>query len=271
VLAVSPDGTRVVLSDKGNADPTKRVVYVYDHSSNTIENTLPISGATAAAFSPDMFKLFIIAGNQVFEYNRGLALHSDTLGGIAHDVAVLPSGHAAFVAEAGEQVIATCNNALLSNIATGSPLFVGTTANAQHVVDVTPPNVNQFDVAATGACPPSITAQAPFPHSFGAFVPNQLLMTPDGSKVIILSDVGVLVYHVGATADLGTTSVVPLAGGAEALTGVVTLDSTTVYVGGSDNAVHRLDLTANGGAGADAQQITGTINFKPDIVALRVK
>jgi hypothetical protein len=49
------------------------------------------------------------------------------------------------------------------------------------------------------------------------------------------------------------------------LTGGTTLDSTKLYVGGSDNAVHRIDVAS----GTDAQQIT--VSFTPDLVAVRPK
>jgi hypothetical protein len=46
-------------------------------------------------------------------------------------------------------------------------------------------------------------------------------------------------------------------------TGGAMLDSSTVYVGGSDSNVHRIDVAT----GTDAQQIP--VGFVPDLVAVR--
>jgi DNA-binding beta-propeller fold protein YncE len=61
VLAISPDGNRVVVSD-GNSVPHQ--VYIFDASSMStapVDLILPSGTATAAAFSPDEMKVFILA------------------------------------------------------------------------------------------------------------------------------------------------------------------------------------------------------------------
>jgi DNA-binding beta-propeller fold protein YncE len=89
-----------------------------------------------------------------------------------------------------------------------------------------------------------------------------MVVTTDGAKAYIVSNLpSVLVYNVTT----GATSTIPLANGASGLSASATLDGTQLYVGGSDNNVHRIDTTA----GTDAQQIP--VGFTPDLVAVRPK
>jgi hypothetical protein len=272
VLAISPDGNHVIVSDAGNPTPGSRVVYVYNTANSTLDATLNISNATAAEFSPDGYKAFIVGGNTLYVWGLKVALQTVLLGGTGNNVSVLPSGHVALAAVqgAGDEVVAVCNNQTLSTISAASPAFVRAIPNADGGVDVTTSGVDQFDVTVSGGCPPNYTNSAPSPYTFSgvaSFTPFQLLMTPDSSRAIVISDHGVLVYHVGATATAGSTSVVPLSGSATPTTGGVSLDSTTTYVGGSDGNVHVIDLTANSGAGGEKQAIS--VSVKPDLVAIR--
>jgi hypothetical protein len=77
----------------------------------------------------------------------------------------------------------------------------------------------------------------------------------------------VLVYDL----DSKQTSLIPLAGGARPISGAVTPDSATLYVGASDGNIHRVDL--NGGT--DTQSITVSLcpsvsgGCNPDFVVVR--
>jgi len=105
-------------------------------------------------------------------------------------------------------------------------------------------SIDEIDVTAIpptpfAGCPPDIT-NSHTPASFGtSFTAKQLIVTPDSTLALILSDKGVLAYNLGTK----QTSVVPLMNGAQALSGGVTPDSASLYVGASDGAVHRIDLT----------------------------
>jgi hypothetical protein len=286
VLAAAPDGITVIVSDAANSDPTKRKVYVVNAGSGAIQDTLAIADATAAAFTPESFRAFIAAGNKLFVYSPNTALQNLTLGGTANDVAALVSGAFAYTASPGIDVANTCNRSLATNLGTGSPEKIAATAlpvpapdeGREQVIAVDSPNVRQIDVdpssSASSACPPTpshSTASYTFTGIAG-FVPRQIIVTSDQQKVIILSDQSsLLVYSVGTTAGAGSTSTIPLDGGAIPFSGGATLDGKTLYVGASDNAVHRIDLTANSGAGDDVQQIP--ISFtpanQPDLVAVR--
>jgi hypothetical protein len=269
VLAISPDGNHLIISDANNPTPSSRLVYIYNTANGTLDATLSIPNATAAQFSPDNFKAFIVGGNTLYIWSSKLALRTVNLGGTGSDVSVLPSGHVAFAAsQVGDNVVAVCNNQVFPTINTGAPLFIGAVPNATGAVDVTNSAVDQFDVAVSSGCPPSFTNSAPSAYAFagiGSFTPFQLLMTPDSSRAVVISDKGVLIYHIGATATGGSTSAVSLP--VQPTMGAVTLDSTTVYVGATDSTVHVIDLTGNGGAGTDKQSIS--VSVRPDLVAVR--
>ena len=286
VLAVAPDGITVIVSDAANSDPTKRKVYVVNASTGAIQDTLAIADATAAAFTPEGFRALIAAGNKLFVYSANTALQNLTLGGTANDVAALVSGAFAYAASPGIDVANVCNRSLATNLSTGTPEKIAATAlpvpapdeRREQVIAVDSPNVRQIDVdpstSASSACPPT-PSHSPASHTFpgvAGFVPRQIIITSDQQKVIILSDQSsLLVYSVGTTGGAGSTSTIPLDGGAIPFSGGATLDGKTLYVGADDDAVHRIDLTANSGAGDDVQQIP--ISFtpanQPDLVAVR--
>lgn len=282
VLAVAPDGNTVIVSDAANPDPTKRKVYVVDATSGTIQDTLAIPDATAAAFTPDGFRAFIAANNKLFVYSANTALQSLTLGGTANDVALLVSGAFAYAASPGIDVANVCNRSLATNLSAGTPERIAATAfpvpapdeRREQVIAVDSPNVTQIDVnpsASSSAACPLTPAHSTASHTFSGvagFVPRQIIVTSDQQKVIIVSDQSsLLVYSVGTTAGAGSTSTIPLDGGAVPFAGGATLDGKTLYLGADDNTVHRIDLTANSGAGDDAQQIP--VSFTPELVAVR--
>jgi Bacterial Ig-like domain (group 2) len=119
-------------------------------------------------------------------------------------------------------------------------------ANASAMVDANSPNIDEVDITANpadltpyGVCPPDIS-NSHTTTSFGTtFTPTQLIVTPDSTQVLILADKGVMAYNV--TTKLA--SVVQLTGGVQALSGGVTPDSASLYVGTTDGSVHRVDLT----------------------------
>jgi len=134
--------------------------------------------------------------------------------------------------------------------------------------------IDAFDVTVTAATSgssacPSVAPEPLTQHTTsGSDVPTQLIVTPDSTKAFITSDTrlgSLQAYDVGANAAAGAPSTIALTGGsAGTTTGGVTLDSKTLYVGGTDNAVHVIDI-ATGTDSATPISLT----FKPDFVAVR--
>ena len=262
-LAISPDGNRLLVADVNS-------VYSVNFGTSGSTDTLPISGATAGSFLPDSTRAFIIAGTNLYVYNVGSSnIGLVSLGAAAKDVSVVPSSAFAFVANGVANSIiarAVCDTSSAGIFnAQGTPFQLGFTPDASKVLAADSPGldvVTRSSLAQPG-CPPPLSATiSSVNFGQGAFTPNQMIVTSDGSKAYIVSNLpNVLVYDVNA----GTTSVIPLANGASGLSISATLDGTQIYVGGSDNNVHRIDPVA----GTDAQQIS--VSFTPNLIAVRPK
>jgi len=233
-----------------------------------------VTGGTAAAISPDGSKIYIVTGGKLYVYHPGLPLQNQPLSGTISPtspqaVSFFATGPMAYVADsADDDVVATCNDAIQKTppagpvAVGGSPTHIAAVPNGTAMVDANSPNIDEIDAtanstASNGACPPVITNSPPITRSFtsngvpvSSFTATQLIVTPDSQQAIILtSDHGVLAYNLGTK----LTTVVPLTGGAQALSGGVTPDSANLYVGASDGAVHRIDLTKT--PPTDAQSI----------------
>ena len=74
VLAVSADGSRLAVSDPAPLIGGPGRVFIYNQANGGAPVTLPIPNATAAAFSPDGLKTFIISGASLYVYSTVDAL-----------------------------------------------------------------------------------------------------------------------------------------------------------------------------------------------------
>jgi len=266
VLAVSPNGNKVMVSDAAGGK-----LYAFDTSSSGGIETFSVAGATAAAFAPDSFKAYVVAGSNLYVYIPGAILRPIALSAAAADVAFLPSGAFAYLAGGASSAITTrasCDNSLADTVALpATPLLVGAAPDASQVLAVDNSAIDSIVVTVnpTG-CPPGVT-DVPTAHGFGqgAFTPQRLILTPDAKHAYVTSNLGVLLaYDVTA----GAASTIALSGGAtQTFTGGATLDSNSVYIGvaAGANGVHRIDVAT----GADATAIPTP--FLPDLVAVRPK
>jgi hypothetical protein len=261
VLAVSPDSNRVIVAGSNT-------LFVQGVGSGITTEVSPITAATAADFTPDSRGAYIVAGNTLYFWTPG-SFRPVALGGIANDVKFLPNGVFAYFAggAAGTAVTAraACDNSLGDSIATpGAPSFVGPLPDAGTVLAVDSPGIDVLKVTTSRVgCPPALSdTLTSVNFGLGAFTARQLIVLPNGSKAFVTSNLGQLL---GLTTATSTPFAIPLANGANAFTGGTTLDGTKLYVGGSDNNVHRIDVAG----GSDAQQIS--VSFTPDLVAVRPK
>ncbi len=253
VLAAAPDGNRFVITE-----PAVGRVFVTDVSSSTVP--LDISGATGAAFSPDGSILYIVAGNTLFVYTPGTTLKRIALGATANDVVGLTPGWFMYIAGTGSITArATCDNSPAGTVGATSPSMIASLPNGTAVVATDSPNLEVVHVNSTGAgCPPAASNVSSRVDVGEAFTARQIIPLPDSSKVYITSNVGLFVYDVAAN----SVSKIALAGGAIPFTGGATLDSATVYVGATDNAVHAISVSS----GTDTLQIP--LTFTPDLVGV---
>lgn len=157
-LAVSNNGSLAVFSDLIH---TPNQVYIVNTSNATAATAtaLSISGAVAAAFSPDGLKTFIIGcvatssipcssttGNALYVFSPLQALYGPiALAGSANSIAFSPNGAFAYVAESSTSTtsanltaFATCNNQFaasvnlgLANVSTANPILTRVIPNLQ--------------------------------------------------------------------------------------------------------------------------------------------
>lgn len=283
VLAVSPDGKTLILSGAdptavpvpgSNTPPPATQVIVFDTGSST-GKTLNIAGATAAAFSPDSLKAFIVAGSNLYVYTAQDSLKTIALTAPANAVSFSPEGAFAFLsggsATSSVTAFSTCGltSALTNNVvlpappvfmaALGSdapnlanPPTAGTATAITAILAVDSPGIDLFRVARapTGCSPTASSGTATsFNLGQGSFVPTQLIVSQDESRAyVIAADRGsVLVFNIGNQ----TSSAIPLAGDTIPIQASLTPDGSRMYIAASDRQIHVLDTQT----GSDIEQI----------------
>src|SRR5205823_3950746 len=145
VLAISPDHNSVVISDTVDS-PNLLFICTNCATSRTV-TTFQISGATAAAFSPDNLKAYILAGNNLYVYSKLDPLKTINLGSPGADVAFHPEGGFAYVAGPSTSITPyrTCDNAPLSagTVNTpNSPSIIRALPDGTTLLVLDPPNID---------------------------------------------------------------------------------------------------------------------------------
>ncbi len=277
VLSVSPDSLYALVADPGGA-----TVYLYAKTDASARG-LSISGARAAAWSPDSARAYVATTNGIVVYTvLTNALTSLNINAVTA-LDFLAQGAFVYTAGGGANlnVLAICNNAA---VAAGSavtpqpttvPALVRSLPNATHVLAANSPNIDDVAVVeaapigapTSSSCQPAVT-NTRVSKSFGlaSFTAKQILVTPDSTKAYILaSDSGSLLAYNVATQTASTISLG--AGATGATTGGATLDSAYVFVGVTGtNTIHKIAVATG------TEAITPiSPGFQPDLVAVRPK
>ncbi len=277
ILAVSPDGNKVIVSNVifNSSVPSQRL-WVFDQAAGQLQ-TFILPGAVAAAFDYDGFRAYIAANNgNVYVYSPFQTEKTLTLAGAFTDVAPLASGPYTFLANPGGlNVISTCNNAVAPNAPTSlPPLLLGGVKNANQIVAA---NASGLDII-TANIPDDTGGQCPSPISFsnqatnfglGTLNPRRLIVASGAAHIVELAagQPRVLVAIPGA----GPGTIPLAAGGTEAVSGDMTLDGNSLWVGvAGTNTVHHINL-ANATDDFQIQLNLNGTNAVPDIVAVRPK
>ncbi len=276
VLAISPDGQKVIVSDTVD---TPNQVFALTGSSTT--TALPIVGATTAEFAPDSSKAYILAGTNLYVYSPSEALKKITLTAPATDVTFLANGAFAYLSGGSGSAQITTRKTCDSDVARdsggtiqtvnslpGPPQFIKTLPDATGIVALRSPGISLVDIASapTGCAPPAAGSPGGFPTvqngavtSFnfgqGNFTPKQFMLASSGKRAYILaSDLSnIIVFNL----DSETTSTIQLSGNSIPLQASLSTDGKTLYVLAKDtvtnvSSVHTLDTSIN----ADTNQFT---------------
>ncbi len=264
VLAISPDSKKVIVAD--TQSPVNQV-FILDSATGASTNLL-INGATAAAFSPDALKAFIVAGTNLYVYSTVAPLQVGTLTSAGTDVDFLANGMFGFIGQgaAGSSYLATCDDpgtpvtSQIGSVSAPADL-IRALPDGSGMIGLSPPNVTLIDTPISGTpatgqsgCPTPLGALtlAPTVTSFdlgqGTFIPVAFLVSSDGQKAYIVPPSGdVIVFDIIGR----VTSFLPLVGSPHALAAALAPDGQTLYVSADDSKVHVINTVAGG----DVQQV----------------
>ena len=215
VLAISPDGNVVILSD--TVDSPNRVFICQGCSGTSASSqTFLFNAATAAAFSPDSvtngFKAYTVSGTScpgtaslgcLLVYSQVDAPKLVPLSAPATDVAFIGNGTLGYLAGAdplGAAFLPTCDDPSAAGSITGLGLpsqFIRALPDGQSALALFPPDIQSVTATITGTgCPPprgSLTIKNvvnPVNNlGTGNFTPTQFLISPDGSAAYVLGEV----------------------------------------------------------------------------------
>ncbi len=279
VLATSNNGAVAVFSDTIH---TPNQAYIVNAGTSSLSATaLNITGAVAAAFSPDGLKTFLVGGNSassLYIYSALQALQGPiALSGPANAVAFSPNGAFAYVAEASTSstsanltAFATCNNQFVASLPLPANPILMRVLPGEHIDgrdsygNPIPDGIHVFVLDATGfdlitstISPPAAGTLCPQVLDFtndavqrielgqGTIQPVNFFASADGSQLYVASagNASILVYDFGSGAVTG----IELLGNATPVSADMSVDGGTIVVAGSDGMLHQVS-TALGGS-----------------------
>lgn len=276
VLAVSPDGTQVIVSNAANDPATgtpiepnsaNQRVWVFNASANTL-TTFLATGAVAATYDNDGFRAYIVSNNNTgnfYVFSPSLTFLTTNFGDTSNSTAAatLASGPFAYVVNSagGLRTISTCNNvvqAVSPPTNTANLQFVAAAPNQDQIFAMDTSGIDVETVTVTPLTPPlssnftaaNCTSNVSYSNHFfdfgiGAFTANQLIVASNSSHVAVLPHGHGAVLTLVPTQGIGVAT---LAGGAstEPVAGGMTLDGSTLWVGVSgSNTVDRINILDN--------------------------
>jgi len=291
VLAVSPDGSKVIISDTSAEDGPNHV-FILDTATNT-SPTFQITGATAADFSPDSLKAYIVAGSNLYIYSKVDGLRTVALAAPANDVSFLSEGAFAYVAGGAPSSVTvwrTCDNGRADTVAVPVvPAFIKTlpgaaqllpsdSPNTFHLLALAPPDLDIVSVNTTpSGCTPPVTDGPVASFNLGQnFVAKQLIISQDGTTAYVVTSnlSSILAFNIPGQTSLAYS----LVGNPQPLSAALTADGTLLYVGASDGTVHVVSTVAGGdikqipfpqGLCQNSAGLPFPITCNPDLVAVK--
>lgn len=221
VLAISPDRNSVIISDTVDSPNQVFICSNCGGTGRTVTSLL-ITGATAAAFSPDNLKAYIVAGNTVYVYSKVDPLQTIALSpAVGTDVVFHPEGGFAYIAESSPAVTPyrSCDNSVVPGQSLPTlfpPTMIRALPDGQTLLALDPPNIDVITtslvtplVSCTGALTntSSDTTSAPGINlGQGSFIPTQFFVSPSGATAYILGKLQAIT-SISAATQSGTSTV----------------------------------------------------------------
>jgi hypothetical protein len=242
IAAISADGNYLLLSDS-----TVNSIRYVSLASLTQLAGQPGDTTNSSAYSPDSKSNEWLDGNQLgIGFPTGF-VSAVTLPYTGDALDLSGPGGLTYISSSSGQLIdvrATCNQAPVQvpALPANHPTLLKAIPNGAGAVASDSPAI---DVVTTGAipsaCPPAPpNSIASYDLGAGSFTARQLFVSPSSSNAWIVSDLPELLSF---NLTSSTASLIPLIGGASGLDGGITPDGTRIYLGTSDNTVHRVDAS----------------------------
>lgn len=282
VLAVSNSGLIAAFADTIH---TPNQVYIANSATTTTPTALNISGATAAAFSPDGLKTLIVGGtggSSLYIYSPLQALQGPiSLSGPGNSVAFSPNSAFGFVAEdsttttsANLTAFATCNNQLAATVPLpASPLMMKALPNVHldgqdsygnsipdgiHILVL---DDTGFDIVTASISPPASGALCPQTLTFisgdplrptqrvelgqGTLQPLNFFATADGSQLYVVNSNSSTIVVYNFLVG-STIGGIPLLNNATPVSADITVDGGTIMISGNDGILHEVSTQLGG-------------------------
>jgi len=286
ILAMSLAGDRAVVSDTTSNPNQAYIVSGLGGTGAATPSVTPllIDSVTAAAFSPDGLKVFLVSNpasgpSTLYVYSTIFATKTVPLAAPASAVSFYANGSLAYFSGSGG---VTLRNACDTTYG----LAAAFSATAPSIFAVVPDGIHALGLESTGvdvftftgvppvAAPPVATPTSPqtlaqmktCPFTVngtatkfvdlgqGPIIPLKLLIAPDYSKAYILAKNLGSVFVLNL--DVNTVSAIPITGNPEPLDATLTSDGSLLYVGTNDGSVHVLSTIS----ASDLDQVTFTSN-----------
>ncbi|HEY1731099.1 MAG TPA: Ig-like domain-containing protein [Terriglobales bacterium] len=248
ILAISPDGNYLLISDN-----VHNVIQYFSIANGALANSKNGFTANSSAYTPDSLI------NEWVGLPSSPPMSSTQLG-VGFSIGFLnsfdlpspgfldisgPGGLTYISSTATAQVLvySTCNTQQNQAVVATSPTLIKALPKGTGAVAIDPPSIDVISTPATlgPGCPVPVTTPSTingYDLGLGSFTPVQLLVTSNSSFAWVLSDLPTIV---GFNLSTLSPSTVALAGGATPANGSLTLDGLQLWVGASDNKVHRID------------------------------
>ncbi|HMK22788.1 MAG TPA: WD40 repeat domain-containing protein, partial [Terriglobales bacterium] len=275
ILAMSPNGDRAIVTDLFSQPHQIYIVSGLSGTGTPTSTPILTDGITAAAFSPDGLKLFLIGPSTLYVYSTFFATKAVSLAMPATAISFFVNGSLAYFAGPnGVSLRNACDTtyAQAASFPSGAPTLFTAIPDGIHAVGVESPGVDVFTFTTPVSSPPVADPKHPQVQPItcpftvtglntnfvnlgqGPFTPLKLLIAPDDSKAYILaSNLGsVFVLDL----EVNTVSAIPLIGNPVPLDAALTSDGSLLYVGTNDGSVHVLSTISMN----DLNQVTFTNN-----------
>jgi hypothetical protein len=270
ILALSLAGDTAVVSDTQSQPNQAYIVRGLSGTGSPSATPLLLNNVTAAAFSPDGLKIFLISSppggpSTLYVYSTIFATKPVPLTSTPTAVSFFPNGALAYLAGPGGVTLRNACDTTYAEAAafpSSAPTLFAAVPDGIHAVGVESPGVDVFtftnpvEAPLSGTCPFRVMGtQTSFVNlGQGPFTPLKLLLAPDYSRAYVLaSNLGsVFVLDL----QVNTVSAIPLTGNPVPLDAALTSDGSLLYVGASDTSVHVLSTISMN----DLTQVTFTNN-----------